>query len=95
MPTEVAFAIELLALAAGVSLLSRADETVIYARALVRTAGYFIAASALATLLCTAYYAFLSPYGEDYEYYYEWPLANAQADQPIRRFPGRPGLERL
>lgn len=82
MPTEAAFALELLALAAGVGLLSRAGETVIYARALVKTAGYFITVAAAATVLCTAYYAFLYPYGEDYEYYYEWPLAEAAPEEP-------------
>jgi hypothetical protein len=56
MQPEVAFAIELLALAAGAGLLSRAGEAGIYARPFIKAAGYFISIAAVALMLYTAYF---------------------------------------
>lgn len=71
MQTEVIFAIELLALAAGAGLLSRANKTGLYARTFVKAAGYFISISAIAIMLSTAYFEIKFICGD----YYESPLA--------------------
>lgn len=56
MQPEVAFAIELLALAAGAGLLSRAGDERIHAGTLVKATAYFILIAALATMLSTAWF---------------------------------------
>jgi hypothetical protein len=71
MPTETVFAIELLALAAGAGLLSRAGNAEINARAFVKIVGYFISIAAIATLISTAYFEIKYVCGD----YYESPLA--------------------
>lgn len=75
MQTETVFAIELLALAAGAGLLSRAGDAGIYARALVKATGYFISIAAVATMLSTAYFEIKFSCGD----YYESPLEEKTA----------------
>jgi hypothetical protein len=71
MQTEIVFAIELLALAAGANLVSRTGNVEKHARAFVKIAGYFIAIAAIATMLSTAYFEIQYVRGD----YYESPLA--------------------
>ncbi len=70
MQIETAFAIELLALAAGAGLLSRAGEAGIYAGPFVRAVGYFVCIASIVTLLSTAYHEVKFICGD----YYESPL---------------------
>lgn len=71
MQTEVIFAIELLALAAGVGLLGLSGHGGIYAGALVKAAGCFISIAAIATMFSTAWFEIKFACGD----YYESPLA--------------------
>jgi hypothetical protein len=66
MPTEVVFAIELLALASGIGIL-RLGDTAVYAKRLVRAAGFFISIAAAATLISTAFFEIKFACGDFYE----------------------------
>jgi hypothetical protein len=81
MQMETVFAIELLALAAGAGLLSRAGDPGIYARRLVKTVAWFICIAAIATMLSTAYFEIKFICGD----YSESPLADAQSGSPGSR----------
>jgi hypothetical protein len=70
MQTETVFAIELLALAAGIGLLGLAGIAGISAKALVKATGCFISIAAIATMLSTAYFEIKFACGD----YHESPL---------------------